>query len=179
MDRNGEIVACAQDTVLHEDSFCLADGFEFSDDYEELLNAQFLVAHLPGGEGLVLHGGFTSRAGGDIRLGWIVLEQVGNNRVITHLDTTGDSVEDGQTAAPTTTAAPQDSSCQVGMTLRPGDSCEGDTYAIRINDAGAAVFDGSVGSIDMGSTVFDSNSISLNNLRATRDGTTWTIESLP
>ena len=86
MYREGEIVACRLGTVLHEDSFCLSEGFEFSDGYEELLNTQFLVAHLPGGEGLVIAGGgFTSRAGGDISLGWIVLELVGNERVITHI----------------------------------------------------------------------------------------------
>ncbi len=181
MDRNGEIVACRQGMVLFEDSFCLSDGFEFSSDYERLLNTRYLVAHLTGGEGLVLQGGgFTSRAGGDILLGWITLEKFGGDRVITHLDTEdSDQTDDEQTTANEQPAASTDASCRVGMTLRPGDSCEGDTFTIRIDNTGAAVFDGSVGGIQMGNTVFDAPSLALNNLRATRDGTTWTIESLP
>ena len=65
------------------------------------------------------------------------------------------------------------------MTLRPGDSCEGDTFTIRINDAAAVVLDGNIGGIHMGNTAMGGAGISLNNLRATRDGTTWTIQSLP
>ena len=83
------------------------------------------------------------------------------------------------TVAPTTTAAPGVPACQVGMTLRPGDSCEGDTFTIRINDAAAVVLDGNIGGIHMGNTAMGGAGISLNNLRATRDGTTWTIQSLP
>ena len=89
MDKRDEVVACMQGMVLPEDTFCLSDGFEFSDDYEEVLSASFLVAHLSGGEGVVLRGGFTSRTGGDIELGWISLVKSGNDRVIAHLDENG------------------------------------------------------------------------------------------
>ena len=142
-------MACAQGMVLHEDSFCLADGFEFSDDYEEILNAPFLVAHLSsgeGGDGLVLQGGFTSRSGGDIRLGWIVLEQVGTNRVITHLDTSdnqaGDDPSPTTTTTTTTTTTPRSGECTVGLVLSVGERCTypGTTDDFWVDDSGSGHF---------------------------------------
>ena len=82
MHEGGQIVACYEGLALPRDSFCLSEGFRFTPDYSEILDTKFLVAHLPDGDALVLQGNTTSRAGGDIRLGWITFE----DRVITHLE---------------------------------------------------------------------------------------------
>ena len=95
MHESGQIVACYEGLALPRDSFCLSEGFRFTPDYSELLDTKFLVAHLPEGDALVLQGNTTSRAGGDITLGWITFE----NRVITHLDFNA-----SQTSTPVATA---------------------------------------------------------------------------
>ena len=82
MHEGGQIVACYEGLALPRDSFCLSEGFRFTSDYSEILDTKFLVAHLPDGDAFVLQGNTTSRAGGDIRLGWITFEA----RVITHLE---------------------------------------------------------------------------------------------
>ena len=97
MHEGGQIVACYEGLALPRDSFCLSEGFRFTSDYSEILDTKFLVAHLPDGDALVLQGSTTSRAGGDIRLGWITFE----NRGITHLDFNA-----SQTSTPTATATP-------------------------------------------------------------------------
>ena len=56
---------------------------------------------------------------------------------------------------------------------------EGSGFTIRINESGAAVMDGNFGGITMSNTTMDAGSINLNNFRATRSGSTWTILSLP
>ena len=86
MHANGQIVACREGLRLPLDSFCLDENFRFSSDYSEVLDTRFLVAHLPDGKGLVLQGSSQFRAGGNIELGWITLEKIGSDRVITHLD---------------------------------------------------------------------------------------------
>ena len=95
MHESGQIVACYEGLALPRDSFCLSEGFRFTPDYSELLDTKFLVAHLLEGDALVLQGNTTSRAGGDITLGWITFE----NRVITHLDFNA-----SQTSTPVATA---------------------------------------------------------------------------
>ena len=95
MHGSGQIVACYEGLALPRDSFCLSEGFRFTPDYSELLDTKFLVAHLPDGDALVLRGNTTSRAGGDIKLGWITFE----NRVITHLEYNA-----SQTSTPVATA---------------------------------------------------------------------------
>ena len=95
MHEGGQIVACYEGLALPRDSFCLSEGFRFTPDYSELLDTKFLVAHLLEGDALVLQGNTTSRAGGDITLGWITFE----NRVITHLDFNA-----SQTSTPVATA---------------------------------------------------------------------------
>ncbi len=103
MHEGGQIVACYEGLALPRDSFCLSEGFRFTSDYSEILGAKFLVAHLPDGDALVLQGSTTSRAGGDIRLGWITFE----NRVITHLDFNASQASTpAATATPTPTATP-------------------------------------------------------------------------
>ena len=97
MHESGQIVACYEGLALPRDSFCLSEGFRFTSDYSEILDTKFLVAHLPDGDALVLQGSTTSRAGGDIRLGWITFE----DRVITHLEFNA-----SQTSTPTPTATP-------------------------------------------------------------------------
>lgn len=69
--------------------------------------------------------------------------------------------------------------CTVGLMLYPGDQCSYGTFSMMIRDDGAAVVDGSIGGITMGDTVMQSQSINLNQFSATRNGTVWTIESLP
>ena len=98
MHQSGHIVACYEGLALPRDSFCLSEGFRFTPDYSELLDTKFLVAHLPDGDALVLQGNTTSRAGGDIRRGWITFE----NRVITHLEFNA-----SQTSTPRPTATPR------------------------------------------------------------------------
>ena len=98
LHESGKIVACYEGLVLPQDSFCLSEGFRFTPDYSEILDTKFLVAHLPDGEALVSQGNTTSRAAGDIRLGWITFE----NRVITHLEFNA-----SQTATPSATATPR------------------------------------------------------------------------
>ncbi len=103
MHEGGQIVACYEGLAMPRDSFCLSEGFRFTSDYSEILGAKFLVAHLPDGDALVLQGNTTSRAGGDIRLGWIAFE----NRVITHLDFNASQASTpAATATPTPTATP-------------------------------------------------------------------------
>ena len=82
MHEGGQILACFEGLALPRDGFCLSEGFRFTSDYSQILDAEFLVAHLPDGDALILQGNTTSRAGGDIRLGWITFE----DRVITHLE---------------------------------------------------------------------------------------------
>ena len=98
MHEGGQVIACYEGLALPRDSFCLSEGFRFTSDYSEILGANFLVAHLPDGDALVLQGNTTSRAGGDIRLGWITFE----NRVITHLDFNA-----SQASTPTATPTPR------------------------------------------------------------------------
>ena len=98
MHEGGQIVACYEGLALPRDSFCLSEGFRFTPDFSEIPDAKFLVAHLPDGDALVLQGNTTSRAGGDIRLGWITFE----NRVITHLEFAA-----SQTTTPSATATPR------------------------------------------------------------------------
>ena len=98
MHEGGQIVACYEGLALPRDSFCLSEGFRFASDYSEILDAKFLVAHLPDRDALVVQGNTTSRAGGDIRLGWITFE----NRVITHLD-----FNESQASTPVATATPR------------------------------------------------------------------------
>ena len=87
MHADGEVVACHEGIVLPLDSFCLDEGYRFSADYSQVLDASFMVIHLPDGDGIVLQGSATFRAGGDsIQLGWITFEKIGANRVITHLE---------------------------------------------------------------------------------------------
>ena len=86
MDANGEIVACREGLRLPRDSFCLDENFHFSSDYSQLLDTRFLVAHLPDGDGLVLQGRSQFRAGRGLQLGWITLEKIGSEFVITHLN---------------------------------------------------------------------------------------------
>ena len=86
MHANGQIVACQEGLRLPRDSFCLDENFRFSSDYSQVLDARFLVAHLPDGAGFVLAGNSRFTVGGDMHLGWISLEKVGSERVITHLD---------------------------------------------------------------------------------------------
>ena len=45
-----------------------------------------LVAHTPEGSGLVLIGRARFEVGGDVNLGWLILENRGNLRVLTHYD---------------------------------------------------------------------------------------------
>ena len=97
MHEGGQVIACYEGLALPRDSFCPSEGFRFTSDYSEILDAKFLVAHLPDGDALVLVGNTTHRAGGDIRLGWITFE----NRVITHLDFNA-----SQASTPTATATP-------------------------------------------------------------------------
>lgn len=56
MHAEGEVVACHEGIVLPLDSFCLDEGYRFSPDYSQVLNASFMVIHLPDGDGLVLQG---------------------------------------------------------------------------------------------------------------------------
>ncbi len=86
MHANGQIVACQEGLRLPRDSFCLDENFRFSADYSQVLDVRFLVAHLPDGDGFVLAGNSRFTAGGNISLGWITLEKMGSERVITHLD---------------------------------------------------------------------------------------------
>ena len=105
MHGSGQTVACYEGLALPRDSFCLSEGFRFTPDYSEILDTRFLVAHLPDGDALVLHGNTTSRAGGDIKLGWITFE----NRVITHLEFNASQTSTPvgtATATPRPTAAP-------------------------------------------------------------------------
>lgn len=69
--------------------------------------------------------------------------------------------------------------CTVGLMLYPGDQCSYGSFSMTIREDGAVVVDGSIGGITMGNTVMQSETISLNQFSATRNGTTWTIESLP
>lgn len=69
--------------------------------------------------------------------------------------------------------------CAVGMSLNPGDACTYEGFSIMIRDDGAAVLDGSIGGIHMGGTVINGQSINLNRFSASKDGSAWTIESLP
>ena len=98
MHEGGQIVACYEGLALPRDSFCLSEGFRFTPDFAGILDAKFLVAHLPDGDALVQQGNTTSRAGGDIRLGWITFE----NRVITHLE-----FDASQTTTPSATPTPR------------------------------------------------------------------------
>ena len=112
MHEGGQIVACYEGLALPRDSFCLSEGFRFTSDYSEILDTKFLVAHLPDGDALVLQGNTKSRAGGDIRLGWITFE----NRVITHLDFNA-SQASTPVATPTPTPARSDSDRAVLVAL--------------------------------------------------------------
>ena len=98
MHEGGQIVACYEGLALPRDSFCLSEGFRFTPDYSQILDTKFLVAHLPDGDALVLQSNTTSRAGGDIRLGWITFE----NRIITHLD-----FKASQESTPVATSTPR------------------------------------------------------------------------
>ena len=69
--------------------------------------------------------------------------------------------------------------CRVLLQLDPGDECSYGSFSIRIREDGAAVLDGNIGGVRMGNTVMSAASINLNNFRATRSGSTWTIERLP
>ena len=100
MHGSGQIVACYEGLALPRDSFCLSEGFRFTPDYSEILDTKFLVAHLPDGDAFVLYENTTSRAAGDIRLGWITFE----NRVITHLEFNA-----SQASTPVATATPRPS----------------------------------------------------------------------
>ncbi|MDE0370071.1 MAG: glycine betaine/L-proline ABC transporter substrate-binding protein ProX [bacterium] len=86
MHADGEVVACYEGIALPLDSFCLDENFRFSADYSQVLDVSFMVIHLPDGDGVVLQGSATFRAGGSVQLGWITFEKVGANRVITHLE---------------------------------------------------------------------------------------------
>ena len=94
---------------------------------------------------------------------------------------------DQHTSSPTATFTPTptseqegaDVTCRAGLQLSPGDQCSYEGFSIRIREDGAAVLDGNIGGISMGNTVMNAQSISLNRFRATRRGSTWTIESLP
>lgn len=87
MHADGEVVACYEGLALPLDGFCLDENFRFSADYSQVLDVSFMVIHLPDGDGVVLQGSATFRAGGaSIELGWITLEKIGANRVITHLE---------------------------------------------------------------------------------------------
>ncbi len=83
------------------------------------------------------------------------------------------------TMARTVTTRSSTTACAVGLTLSPGDECTYEGFKIRIREDGAAVLDGNIGGISMGNTVMNAQSINLNRFRATRSGSTWTIESLP
>ena len=69
----------------------LCAGLEFPRD-TFAINDEFtvLVAHTPGGRGLVLQGRSRFEAGGSIQLGWLTLENRGGLRVLTHYDPNGD-----------------------------------------------------------------------------------------
>ncbi len=69
--------------------------------------------------------------------------------------------------------------CAVGLELNPGDRCSYAEFTISIRSDGAAVLDGNIGGIRMGNTVMQGQSMNLNRFRATKEGSTWTIESLP
>ena len=82
--------------------------------------------------------------------------------------------------APTATPVPRASGeCRVGLRLGPGDECSHGGFSMRIRSDGAAVLGGNIGGIQMGNMVMDTASINLNNLRLSRTGSIWTIESLP
>ena len=86
MHADGEVVACYEGIALPLDSFCLDENFRFSADYSQVLDVSFMVIHLPDGDGVVLQGSTTFRAGGSVQLGWITFEKIGADRVITHLE---------------------------------------------------------------------------------------------
>jgi len=86
MHADGEVVSCYEGIALPLDSFCLDGSFRFSADYSQVLDVSFMVIHLPDGDGVVLQGSTTFRAGGSVQLGWITFEKIGANRVITHLE---------------------------------------------------------------------------------------------
>ena len=67
------------------------------------------------------------------------------------------------------------------MALNPGDECSGGNFAIGIHEDGAAVPDGnsSAASPCMGNGVMEAGSINPNRFRATRNGSTWPVQSLP
>ena len=68
--------------------------------------------------------------------------------------------------------------CTVGLTMRPGEGCQGSGFTLR-NDASVLVVDGNVGGIRLSNTRFSGGSVQLNRLRLTRSGNVWTIVSLP
>ena len=86
MHADGEVVACHEGIALPLDSFCLDENFRFSADYSQVLDVSFMVIHLPDGDGVVLQGSATFRAGDSVQLGWITFEKIGADRVITHLE---------------------------------------------------------------------------------------------
>ncbi len=68
--------------------------------------------------------------------------------------------------------------CNVGMTLGPGEGCQGSGYSFR-NDAGVLIGQGNVGGISIENARFSGGSVRLNQLHLTRSGNVWTIVSLP
>ena len=68
--------------------------------------------------------------------------------------------------------------CTVGLTMRPGEGCQGSGYTLR-NDASVMVVDGNIGGIRLGNTRFSGGTVRLNRLHLTRSGNVWTIVSLP
>ena len=71
----------------------LCAGLEFPRDTFAINDElTILVAHTPEGTGLVLHGGGRFEAGGNIRLGWLTLENRGALRVLTHYAPSGETV---------------------------------------------------------------------------------------
>lgn len=69
--------------------------------------------------------------------------------------------------------------CTVGLILYPGDECSIGGFTMKIREDGAAVLDGNIGGISMDNTAMEAQSINLNRFSASRNGSTWTIESLP
>lgn len=86
---------------------------------------------------------------------------------------------DADDVASDSVASDSTGECAVGLILNPGDECASDDFTIRIREDGAAVLDGNIGGISMGNTVMDAQNINLNRFRASKSGSTWTIESLP
>jgi len=80
----------------------------------------------------------------------------------------GDNVGDGGSGQ----------ACSEGMTLGPGEGCQGSGYSFR-NDAGVLIGQGNVGGISIENARFSRGSVRLNQLHLTRSGNVWTIVSLP